>query len=197
MKMEMLPYMSADTKDMELNFGGRKVPYVLVRKNVKNINARIKDDGIVYVSANPFVPKAQVEAFLLSKADFILHALDQNAARMHAPRKAYFTEEELKAFITAYCEKVYPYYAGRGVPFPEIRFRKMVSRWGSCHTGRHILTFSTNLLYAPEECVEYVVLHEFSHFFAANHSAAFYAELEKVCPLYKERRKKLKEIHIR
>lgn len=182
---------------MELDFGGRKVPYVLVRKKVKNINARIKADGVIYVSANPFVPQAAVEAFLLSKSAFILSFLDKNAKEEQTPPKAYFTEEELKTFITEYCQKVYPYYKERGIEYPEIRFRRMVSRWGSCHTARHILTFSTNLMYAPPECIEYVVLHEFSHFFAPNHSDDFYAALIKVCPDYKRKRKILKEIRIR
>lgn len=181
---------------MELDFGGRKVPYVLVRKNVKNINARIKEDGIIYVSASPFLPRTAVESFLLSKKDFILRALEKNGEKKEAPT-VYFTEEELKAFILKFCREVYPYYEERGVPYPEIRFRKMVSRWGSCHTQRHILTFSLNLMYAPALCAEYVVLHEFSHFFAPNHSAAFYEELEKVCPDYKERRKILREICVR
>ncbi len=181
---------------MELELGGRKVPYVLVRKKVKNINARIKPDGVVYVSASSLVPRKAVEACLLSKEEFILRALDKTATNTVTPM-AYFTEEELKVFIKAYCQKVYPYYKERGIPYPEIRFRRMVSRWGSCHTEKGILTFSTYLMYAPEECIRYVVLHEFSHFFVPNHSAAFYAELIKVCPDYKAQRKKLKEIRIR
>ena len=59
-----------------------------------------------------------------------------------------------------------------------------------------ILKFNTNLMYAPRECIEYVVFHEFTHFIEANHSARFYSELEKVCPEWKERRKILKNIRI-
>ena len=59
------------------------------------------------------------------------------------------------------------------------------------------ITFNTNLMYAPPECIEYVVLHEFCHFLQANHSKLFYAELAKVCPDWKEMRKMLKNINIR
>ena len=109
----------------------------------------------------------------------------------------YFDEKEIKAVITELCENVYPYYEKRGVDFPVIKFRKMVSQWGNCRSREGILTFNTNLMYAPYECVEYVVHHEFTHFIEANHSARFYAELEKVCPQWKEWRKKLKNIHLR
>ena len=95
------------------------------------------------------------------------------------------------------CREVYPYYEKKGVKYPQIKFRKMKSRWGSCHPTKGILTFNTNLIYAPIECVEYVVLHEFTHFLQANHSPKFYEELEQVCPDYKECRRMLKEIYIR
>ena len=77
-----------------------------------------------------------------------------------------------------------------------IKFRKMKTRWGSCHTIKGILTFNTQLIYAPVECVEYVVWHEFSHFLQANHSDKFYDELRKVYPEWRASRKKLKEINI-
>ena len=73
----------------------------------------------------------------------------------------------------------------------------MVSRWGSCNPTKGILTFNINLMYAPFECIEYVVLHEFTHFLQPNHSAKFYYELEKVFPNWRDCRKKLKEINIK
>ena len=94
------------------------------------------------------------------------------------------------------CGAVYPYFKARGVKYPQIKFRKMVSRWGSCQPTKGILTFNTNLMYAPKECIEYVVAHEFTHFLQANHSDKFYKELEKICPDRKMRQKQLKEIVI-
>ena len=166
------------------------------RKNVKNINVRIKSDGVIYVSASPFVPKAKIEAFLFSKAPFVLHTLEKYAERKEKPAEALFTEEELKATVLELCRKVYPYYGEKGIKYPEIRFRKMVSQWGNCRPKRGILTFSTNLCFAPLACIEYVVFHEFTHFLVADHSPSFYRELEKVFPLWKTYRKRLKEIKI-
>lgn len=51
--------------------------YKLTRKKVKNINCRIKSDGIVYVSANRGVSKEYIEQFLLSKQDVILDAISK------------------------------------------------------------------------------------------------------------------------
>lgn len=103
----------------------------------------------------------------------------------------------MKELITRLCEKVYPYYAAKGVKYPQVKFRKMVSQWGNCRPQKGVLTFNTNLMYVERECIEYVVYHEFTHFLQANHSSKFYDELEKVCPNWKKCRAKLKEVNIR
>ena len=48
--------------------------YSLERKNVKNINLHVRKNGRVYVSANMAVPAEKIDAFLVSKAAFILNA---------------------------------------------------------------------------------------------------------------------------
>lgn len=174
------------------------IEYTLHIKNVKNINLRIKPDGTVHVSANRFVKRKYIDEFVKSREAFILKALKEYEERNKKPKTVYFTEQELKELILNLSKKVYPYFESRGAlkKFPEIKFRKMKSRWGSCRPTKGVLTFNTHLMYAPFECVEYVVLHEFTHFLQANHSEKFYMELEKTCPDWKISRKKLKEVSI-
>lgn len=59
-------------------FNGRKIEYCLIRKNVKNINLRIKQDCSVIVSANPLVPKTIIAAFVSENAEKILAVIDKN-----------------------------------------------------------------------------------------------------------------------
>ena len=171
--------------------------YNLQYKNVKNINLRIKSDGSINVSANRIVPQRFIEDFLISKTDFILNALNKYEKEEKRPQTKYFAEVEIKNVILEICKNVYPYFEKQGVKYPEIKFRKMVSRWGSCHASKGILTFNTNLVYADFECIEYVVLHEFTHFLQPNHSKFFYEELSKVCPQWKICKNKLKQIQLR
>ena len=46
--------------------------YSLERKDVKNINLHVRKNGSVYVSANMAVPAEKIDAFWVSKAEFIL-----------------------------------------------------------------------------------------------------------------------------
>ncbi len=175
-----------------VSFDGNTISYDLIYKNVKNINLRIKTDGSVTVSANPFVSIGVIEGFIASKKDFILSGI---LKYQNKPTPVKHREEtELKRLVLDICRRIYPYYEKRGVKYPVIKFRKMTSSWGNCRSARGILTFNTNLVYAPEECVEYVVYHEFTHFLQPNHSKLFYEELAVVCPGWKVCKNRLKEI---
>ena len=189
--------MKYDIMINEIILNNKILYYNLQYKKVKNINLRIKPDGTIHVSANKRVSQNVIDDFIISKADFILKTLEKYDNASQKPQKQYFTEKEIQDVILKLCKKTYPYFEKEGINYPQIKFRKMVSRWGSCHSVKGILTFNTNLMYAPIECVEYVVLHEFTHFLQPNHSSLFYKELSKICPDWKELRKTLKEVNIR
>lgn len=103
---------------------------------------------------------------------------------------------QVEEIVNRLCEKAYLEFKKYWGVFPLIRYRKMRSRWGSCHTVKKILTFNYALINAPIECVEYVVYHEFAHFLEPNHSKRFYLTLGEFLPDYKERKKQLKKISI-
>jgi len=98
--------------------------------------------------------------------------------------------------VSMLCEAVYPKFQKYGVGFPQIRLRNMVSRWGSCQPKRGILTFNISLIEAPISCIEYVVVHEFTHFLQPNHSRKFYTQLAMFMPDWKERKKILEKSHM-
>jgi len=177
-----------------ITLNGNEIEYSFEYKKVKNINLRIKQDGSIFISANRFIPHKAIEEFILKKADFILSCLDECEKNRKIQKICFFTEESLKEFILSFCEEIYPYYKERGIKFPQIKFRKMVSRWGSCHINKGLLTFNTNLIYVPEKCVQYVCYHEFTHFIHPDHSKHFYNELQCVFPEWKECKKILKSI---
>lgn len=70
-----MPTKNCEMKTLTLS-SGKTLAYELTRKRVKNINCRLKSDGIVYVSANSRVPVAEIERFLVEKADVFFNAYE-------------------------------------------------------------------------------------------------------------------------
>lgn len=79
-----------------------------------------------------------------------------------------------------------------GRSYSRLTLRDTRSRWGSCsHDGA--LMYSWRLIMAPPEILDYVAAHEAAHLVEMNHSSAFWAEVEKVCPDWRPKRAWLHE----
>ena len=72
-----------------------------------------------------------------------------------------------------------------------VRLKYVRSKWGSCSADRK-LTFSSRLLMAPEQGIDYVIVHELAHLKELNHSSKFWGWVEKAMPDYKKWDKKLR-----
>ncbi len=73
-----------------------------------------------------------------------------------------------------------------------VRIKDQKKRWGSC-SSKGNLNFNWRLSMAPQNVLEYVVVHELCHFHHMNHSKAFWDLVESQLPNYKEDKEWLKE----
>ena len=74
----------------------------------------------------------------------------------------------------------------------KIFFKYNKSNWGSCSHANNI-NISTRLLFAPDDVLEYVCIHELAHLLEHNHSERYWALVKKAMPDYKTKEKWLKE----
>ena len=97
--------------------------------------------------------------------------------------------------FSQYAALVYERFHKKGVivPIPKVKQQVMKSRWGSCTPSKGIIKMNTRLLEGPEEYIEYVMVHEFSHFIYLDHSPRFYALVETFLPDWKVQKRKLNE----
>jgi len=80
------------------------------------------------------------------------------------------------------------------LPKYTLKVRKMKTRWGVCNRGNNTVTLNSELLKKDITLIDYVIVHELSHFKEPNHSDRFWYEVSLRYPKYKEARKALNEI---
>ncbi len=78
-----------------------------------------------------------------------------------------------------------------GLPFKQVSFKKLQSRWGSCDRNKNII-INSYLVQLPWSLIDYVLIHELSHTIHPNHSQDFWSQVALCLPDYKERRKLMK-----
>lgn len=93
-------------------------------------------------------------------------------------------KEELTRRVNMYAEQM-------GLTYNTIYVKDVSSHWGSCSIRRN-LNFNYRLAMLPVELADYVIIHELCHLREMNHSAAFWSEVEKYLPDYREKRQRLK-----
>jgi len=153
------------------------------------------------------------EGFSLNYGDFILYRnkhypiMQKDGSRAVFDGNAFlipagFSPNEVK---TA-CVKIYKKLAGTDLNekvqyFSErlsvkpaaVKINSAKTRWGSC-SAKKSLNFSWRLIMADDDVIDYVVVHELAHIIELNHSARFWAIVQRVLPDYKERQKRLKAL---
>ncbi len=69
----------------------------------------------------------------------------------------------------------------------------MKTRWGVCNKKDIVITLNSELIRYDISKLDYVIIHELSHFIHFNHSKSFWNLVSKYCPNYKQIKKELKE----
>ena len=75
----------------------------------------------------------------------------------------------------------------------KISIRTQKRMWGSCHYHQQAIHLNWQLIQAPVEVIDYVIVHEFCHLKVPNHSRRFWKEVRKVLPGFEVQRRWLKE----
>lgn len=69
--------------------------------------------------------------------------------------------------------------------------KKMKTRWGTCNPTARRIWLNLELAKKPIECLDYVVLHEMTHFLEAKHNQRFYNLVAEYMPDWKAAEEKL------
>ena len=199
----------------------KEYPIEIIRKNNKNTYLRVKDSKII-VTTNYLTSLTTINKLIKNNTTFINKQLTKEDFKKEDTTFKLFgnsydiiygfkdTEIEnnkiytkdlktLNKYLTKYITNIYnerlDYYYHlfeENIPMPNLKIRKMTSRWGVCNIKNHNVTLNLELSKYNIECLNYVIVHELSHFIHPNHSKDFWLLVSKYYPNYKEVRKYLR-----
>ena len=168
--------------------------YTLVRSGRKTLAIEVTREARIVVRAPLRCPQPRIDAFVESRRAWIEADLTRQKERLasHPP----LTDAEVEALrqkAKAYLPGRVAYWAARmGLAPAAVKITAARTRFGSC-SSQNTLCFSLYLMQYPPEAIEAVVVHELCHMRQRNHSPAFYAEVARWLPDYREREKLLKQ----
>ena len=174
-----------------------QISYQIIRSSRKTMSLEIKADGSVVVRAPLRLSEAKIQKFVEEKQEWILKNLEKiqtrDAQKENVQKLSALERQHLQNKACVVIPRRVAYYAEKlGVSYGKITLRQQKTRWGSCAANGK-LNFNWLLILAPPVVLDYVVVHELCHRREMNHSQAFWKEVEKILPDYRERQKWLKD----
>lgn len=132
----------------------------------------------------------QVEPLLLKHGRFTLRRNLVEAGEIDLARRAF--REYYVARGRDRITKRVTYFAPKVDAKPRgVEVKELGHRWASCSPMGE-LSFHWKCMMAPQSIIDYIIVHELCHFHHLDHTAAFWNEVDKVMPNYRERKEWLK-----
>lgn len=207
---------------MKYNLNNKDYDVFITRKGNKNTYIRVKNDGIYVttsyfvpnISIKSLLDKNK--EYLLKRIDSIKKS-NQNDNEFCLFGKKYeiiymdtkthiigdklyvsdnktlekWMNKEIREVFLSRLDYIYKKFE-EDIPYPSLKIRKMTTRWGVCNRKNKSITLNYNLIREEVYKIDYVIIHELSHFVHFDHSKQFWATVIKYEPNYKKIRKELK-----
>lgn len=170
----------------------------VIRSARKSLGLEVRDAHTVLARIPARVPDRELSAFVENHRDWILEKTavmaerEENRKRTPAPPPELLSKTDWMKIQLKIGKRVRHYCEIMGVTVGYVTVKNQKTRWGSCSAKGNV-NFNYQLAFLPDELLDYVVIHELAHRRHMDHSRAFWAEVEKYCPDYLERRERLKE----
>lgn len=74
--------------------------------------------------------------------------------------------------------------------------KKMKTKWGSCNSESKRIWINLELAKKPQECLEYIVVHEMVHLLERRHNGRFMAFMDKFLPQWRHLREELNRMPV-
>ena len=193
---------------------------IIKKKGNKNTYIRVDENNNIIVTTNYFITNNKIKKILDDNVKFLNKALnkekkegfylmgkkydiiiDENIKNIEINNNI-IKVKSLKYLNNWYKKEIFKIFKDRldfyynkfdeKIPYPILKIRTMKTRWGVCNRKVKSVTLNFNLVKYDYDCLDYVIVHELSHFVHFDHSKEFWNTVSKYYPNYKIIQKKLK-----
>lgn len=181
----------------KIKYEDREINYNLkMSKKARRMRLTIYCDGSLVATVPRRYSPETLESFILEKAEWILRKIE------------YFQGFENKSFwkndpadyekykneaLALALRRVYYFNQFYGHNCANISIRNQKTRWGSCSRNGN-LSFNYKIVFLPPHLADYIIVHEICHLRQFNHSADFWALVEKTIPNYRDLRREVRKL---
>lgn len=166
----------------------------VTKKKIKNTNLRIRPEepsvirisipySVPYDSVTDILEKPKIQRWIEKN-----RAVPQGREEEKREREPYYRQRLMEVLPGMFAK----WEPALGVKSAKVTIRDTKSQWGSCNTRNGNISISVWLGAFPDECIEYVVVHELAHLLEAGHNERFYGILDRHYPLWRQCRERLK-----
>ena len=157
-----------------------QISYALIHSNSTSRVSILVGPGGVRVYAPRHARLREVDRIVAQHADWVRAERARLAPPLSPDDKARLAKEAKDRI----CERIALFAPRLGSRLPaRVTIREQKTRWGSC-SRKGNLNFNWKLIRAPQEALDYVVVHELCHLYEFNHSPGFWRMVESVLPDY-------------
>lgn len=152
----------------------------MIEKQEKN---QAKKDGYYYLGQKINIIKSNVKKPFLEDDNLYVNTKDDITKWYNKQTKKVFKER---------LDTIYNSFT-KDIPYPSLTIRNMKTRWGVCNKKLQKVTLNYNLIYMNRKYLDYVIVHELSHFIHFDHSKEFWKLVSENEPNYKQIRKEMRD----
>ncbi|MBL7692601.1 MAG: M48 family metallopeptidase [Flavipsychrobacter sp.] len=101
--------------------------------------------------------------------------------------------QQLKDMLPVYIAK---WEKKMGVTVEEFAVKKMRTKWGTCNAAAARIWLNLELAKKPEQCIEYIVVHEMVHLLERSHNDRFIAYMDRFLPHWRQLKDELNKLPV-
>ena len=206
---------------MTFNYNDIEYKVNIIRKNNKNLYIRVINNEII-VTCNYLTTNKQITKIINDNKNTIIKMINKSNKKEQLNNKFIIfgkeykviygsefnieddiiyieNEKKLTKWLNNYILNTFNNHLmlwynkfEENIPKPNLKIRKMKSRWGVCNLKNNNVTLNYELIKYDIECLDYVIVHELSHFIHPDHSKEFWKLVSKYKKDYKDLRKRLR-----